>query len=118
MSIKRKKLQARARRSARVHTSVRAVSSCPRLSIFRSLKHFYAQIIDDTQGQTVVSCSTKDVSGVSGDKKAQARMVGAELAKRALQKGVSRVAFDRGRFLYHGRVEAFAQGAREGGLQI
>ncbi len=119
MSIQRKKMQARKRRSTRVHAFVKSVATYPRLSVFRSLKHFYAQIIDDAQGKTLVACSTLDVADkLSGDKKMQARMVGAELAKRALAKGVSRVSFDRGKFLYHGRVKAFADGARESGLQI
>lgn len=116
MSLRRKMAQRAARRSARVHKKIRSVSNKPRLSVFRSLQHFYAQIIDDTKGHTVCSCSTKELSALTGDKKARARAVGVELAKRAQACGVIDVVLDRGGFLYHGRVKNFADGAREGGL--
>jgi large subunit ribosomal protein L18 len=77
----------------------------------------YAQIIDDVQQVTLVSCSTLDVE-VKGDKKAQAQAVGIELAKRAKSKGIAHAKFDRGHFLYHGRVKALAEGLREGGMEI
>lgn len=118
MSLKRKKINMRARRAKRVHAMVRKNTDRARLSVFRSLKHFYAQIIDDAQGNTLVACSTVELTDLAGDKKGQAHLVGLELAKRALQKGIASVAFDRGRFLYHGRVKAFAEGLREGGLQV
>ena len=115
MSIRRKVAQRAQRRSERVHTKVRAVSNRPRLSIARSLNHFYAQIIDDVQGTTLCACSTVELKP-TGDKKTRAHAIGLELAHRAQKRGITHVAFDRGGFLYHGRVEQFADGAREGGL--
>jgi large subunit ribosomal protein L18 len=94
----------------------------PRLNVFRSLKHIYAQIIDDVAGRTLVSASTLDadireqIAGLS--KMEQAKIVGKRLAEKALSKGVTRVVFDRGGYLYHGRVEALADASREGGLQF
>lgn len=116
MSLKRKLLQCRKRRSERTHEKIRRVCTVPRLSVFKSLKHFYAQIIDDTAQTTLASCSTAAIEKIKGNKKDWARAVGLELAVQARTKGISKVAFDRGRFLYHGRVKAFAEGAREGGL--
>lgn len=86
----------------------------PRLSVFRSSKHVYAQLIDDTRGETLVAAS--DVDFEKGSKVEQARAVGQELAKRALKAKIKKVVFDRGRYKYHGRVKALAEGAREGGL--
>jgi large subunit ribosomal protein L18 len=88
-----------------------------RLSVFRSAKHIYAQVIDDRTGTTVAEANTKNVE-VSGDKTAQARAVGLAVAERALKAGVKSVVFDRGPFKYHGRVKALADGAREGGLDF
>lgn len=116
MSIIKKSVLRRSRRAQRVHTKIRGVSSRVRVAIFKSVKHFYAQIIDDKRGHTLCSCSTLDLETVKGDKKARARAVGVELAKRAQASGVHEVVLDRGGFLYHGRVKAFADGAREGGL--
>lgn len=116
MSLERKYLQQSARRSQRVHAKIRAVSDRARLSVFRSLKHFYAQIIDDARGVTLCSCSTLDIKQVGGDKKTRARAIGTELAKRAHAKGITNVVLDRGGFLYHGRIKEFAEGARAGGL--
>lgn len=90
----------------------------PRVSVFRSARHIYAQLIDDNAHKTLASCSTLEIKGLSGDKTAIAHAVGTELAKRILNLGVKRVAFDRGPFLYHGRVKALADGLREGGLTI
>jgi len=94
----------------------------PRLTVFRSLKHIYAQIINVETQQTIVSASTVDkelkLSGVSGNKSYESKSVGALLAKRALTAGVKSVAFDRNGFLYHGRVKSLADGAREGGLDF
>lgn len=118
MSINRKRKQRRERRAERTHTKVRMVSDKPRLSVFRSLKHFYAQVIDDKGGKTICSSSTATLTTMTGDKKAQAKEVGLALAKLAVENKVKEVSFDRGRFLYHGRVKAFAEGAREGGLQF
>lgn len=92
----------------------------PRLAVYRSLNHVYAQVIDDLEGQTIASASTRD-KGVALDKTGNsdaAKAVGKLLAERALAKGVKRVVFDRGGFRYHGRVKALADGAREAGLQF
>jgi large subunit ribosomal protein L18 len=94
----------------------------PRLNVFRSLKHIYAQIIDDVAGCTLVSASTLDadirdqVAGLS--KTEQAKVVGKRLAEKALSKGVTQVVFDRGGYLYHGRVKALADASRESGLEF
>lgn len=117
MSLERKLRERRKRRAMRVRKRVKA-SDTPRASVFRSLRQLYGQIIDDAQGRTLVSCSTLELKTTKGDKKAAAYAVGLELAKRAKKQGISTVAFDRGSFLYHGRVEAFAQGLREGGIEI
>lgn len=90
----------------------------PRLSIFRSLNHIYAQVIDDLQQKTLIACSSLELDDLSGDKKNKAFEVGKELAKRAKANGIESVVFDRGRYLFHGRVKALADGAREGGLII
>lgn len=118
LMMNKRTVKARKRRAMRVHVKIRKNTTMPRLSVYRSLSHFYAQVIDDQQGKTLVACSTLDLENVSGDKKNCAHTVGVELAKRAVQKGIARVAFDRGRCLYHGRIKAFADGAREGGLQF
>ncbi|EKE05167.1 MAG: 50S ribosomal protein L18P [uncultured bacterium] len=90
----------------------------PRVSVFRSLKYIYAQVIDDINSTTLVSCSSLELKNLKGDKKAIANAVGKELAKRAQEKGITTAVFDRGSFLYHGRVKALAEGLREGGLNI
>jgi large subunit ribosomal protein L18 len=92
----------------------------PRLAVYRSLNHVYAQVIDDLEGKTLASASTRD-KGMGLDKTGDvgaAKAVGAKLAERASAAGVSKVVFDRGGFQYHGRVKALADGAREGGLQF
>ena len=109
------------RRSRRVrHTLKRAANGRARLSVFRSSKHIYAQVIDDTAGKTLAAASTldKDLKGKTGATKDGAAMVGKTLAERAKAAGVSRVVFDRGGFLFHGRVKALADAAREGGLEF
>jgi large subunit ribosomal protein L18 len=88
-----------------------------RLSVFRSAKYIYAQIIDDERGHTVAAANSKTIA-VNGTKIDQARAVGKALAERALEQGVKRVVFDRGAYRYHGRVQALAEGAREGGLEF
>ena len=117
MSIKRKSKQRTQRRTARVRSRL-TLNGLPRVSVFRSLNHLYAQVIDDAQHATVASCSSLELDKVAGDKKAVAKAIGVELAKRALSKGVQKAAFDRGSYLYHGRVKALAEGLREGGLKI
>ncbi len=110
---------ARLRRHRRVRGKVSGTAEKPRLDVFRSSKHIYAQIIDDVTGNTLVSaCSLdKDFSGYGGNVEA-ATQVGKAIAKKALEKGITQVVFDRGGFVYHGRVKALAEGAREGGLQL
>ena len=114
------KKEARLRRKKRVRKKVIGTSDRPRLSVFRSTRHIYAQIIDDSRGLTVAAASSieKDVRGApkSGDKKAVAAQIGKLIAGRAKEKGISQVVFDRGGFMYHGRVKALSEAAREGGL--
>ena len=109
----------RKRRHCRVRAKISGTAACPRLCVYRSLNHIYAQIIDDVAGVTLVSASTLDkgFEGAAGNKEA-ARKVGKILAERAKDKGIEAVVFDRGGYLYHGRVKALAEGAREGGLQF
>lgn len=113
---------ARQRRHARVRAKVKGTPSVPRLCVFRSLNHIYAQVIDDWQGNTLASASTLDPeikSMVDGKKKAtRSELVGSLVAKRALSKGINKVAFDRGGYKYHGRVKALAEAARQGGLKF
>ena len=106
------------RRKVRVRTRLRKESSLPRVSVFRSLSHIYAQIIDDAQQKTLVSCSSLELENVAGDKKAIALAVGKELAARAKKQGIEKVSFDRGAYLYHGRVKNLAQGMRDAGIQL
>ncbi len=117
MSILRKIQARRERRKLRVRKNIKN-SSLPRISVFRSLNHIYAQLIDDATHTTVASCSTRELKNLTGDKKEKAHSVGIELAKRAQESGVQAAVFDRGQFLYHGRLEALAEGLREGGLKI
>lgn len=109
-------------RAWRVRKRVRGSSERPRLTVFRSNKHIYAQIIDDECGQSLVSASTADAGicpkGDNGGNKTAAVKVGQALAARALEKGIKLVAFDRGRYRYHGRIAALADAAREGGLEF
>ena len=113
---------ARQRIHVRIRSRIRGREQAPRLNVFKSLNHIYAQVIDDTAGKTLVTASTLDgelKDDLAGkDKKGQAELVGGLLAKRATEKGISQVAFDRGGFQYHGRVKALADGAREGGLKF
>jgi large subunit ribosomal protein L18 len=106
------------RRAFRVRQNIKKHSSLPRVSVFKSLKHIYAQLIDDSASKTLVSCSSLELKKVSGDKKAVAQSVGRELAERAKKQGIQAAVFDRGQFLYHGRVKSLAEGLREGGLNI
>jgi large subunit ribosomal protein L18 len=113
---------ARAKRHRRVRTKITGTSVRPRLNVFRSLSNIYAQVIDDEAGHTLVSASTIDKEVVSElaskDKVEQAAAVGKYVAERALAAGITEVVFDRGGYLYHGRVKALADGAREAGLKF
>ncbi len=113
---------ARQRRHARVRKLVVGTTQRPRLNVYRSLNHIYAQIIDDSQGHTLVAVSTLDPSlrkELTGKSKTeQAAQVGKVLAERALQAGITQVVFDRGGYKYHGRVKALAEASRAGGLKF
>ncbi len=118
--IKRPNTKAqRIKRHKRVRSKVSGTPERPRLCVFRSEKHIYCQIIDDTQGVTLCSASTveKDFEGLGSNIEA-ATKVGKKVAERALEKGITAVVFDSGGNIYHGRVKALAEGAREGGLQF
>ena len=109
------------RRRRRVRTTLRShASGKPRLSVHRSGRHIYAQVIDDAAGTTLASASTldKDIKGKAGATKAGAAAVGKSVAERAKKAGVSQVVFDRGGFLFHGRVKGLADAARDGGLEF
>ncbi|MEG3153350.1 50S ribosomal protein L18 [Sphingomonas sp. RB1R13] len=109
------------RRRRRVRSALKArASGKPRLSVHRSGRHIYAQVIDDAAGKTLASASSldKDLRGTTGATRDSASTVGKTLAERAKEAGVSRVVFDRGGFLFHGRVKALADAAREGGLEF
>ena len=114
--------EARNRRHARVRQKVSGNGERPRLAVFRSLNHIYAQVIDDEKGNTLVMASTLDAGikdGSKGKKKTgEAELVGALVAKRATEKGIKQVTFDRGGFKYQGRVKALADAARKGGLKF
>ena len=109
----------RIKRHRRVRAKISGTPECPRLNVFRSEKNIYAQIIDDVAGNTLCAASSveKDFEG-SGSNKEGARKVGMLIAQRALEKGIDTVVFDRGGYVYHGRVQELADGAREGGLKF
>ena len=109
----------RIKRHKRVRGKVSGTAQCPRLNVFRSAKHIYAQLIDDNAGVTLCSASTleKGFDGFGGNVDA-AKKVGEALAKKAKDKGITDVVFDRSGYVYHGRVAALAEGAREGGLNF
>jgi large subunit ribosomal protein L18 len=113
---------ARRRIHLRIQSRVRGRTQVPRLNVYRSLKHIYAQIVDDAHGRTLVAASTRDKevrkTVKSGGNVAAAKVVGKVVAQRALDAGVARVVFDRGGYAYHGRVKALAEAAREAGLKF
>jgi len=117
MDTARAKREARLRRHRRVRLRVLGTSERPRLAVFRSNRHIYAQIIDDMNGRTVASAGSLGLDG-DDDKTEEAKRVGAELARRAKQAGIAAVVFDRGGYQYHGRIQALAEAAREGGLEF
>ena len=114
------KIKMRQRRHLRVRMNIAGTASLPRLNVYRSNKHIYAQIIDDVKGVTLVSASSndKELKLANGSNIEAAKQVGALVAKRALEKGIEAVVFDRGGYLYHGRVQALAEAAREAGLKF
>jgi large subunit ribosomal protein L18 len=120
--ITKDKKQARLRRKKRVRRKIRGATERPRLSVFRSARHIYGQIVVDYEGRTLAEASTRtrelEAELKQKSKLEQAKLVGKLLAKRALEKGIEQVVFDRNGFLYHGRIRALADAAREGGLKF
>lgn len=117
MSFEKRKSVRTHRRALRVRTVLKNNTDLPKVSVFRSLNHIYAQVVDMIAGKTVVSCSSLELKA-AGTKKEVARIVGKELAKRAIDNGIKAAIFDRGSYLYHGRVQELADGLRDGGLKI
>jgi len=109
------KAKARERRRARSRSKIFGTAERPRLSVFRSLGHIYAQLIDDTNNSTILSASDNKLTG---SKKEKARQVGTLIAKQAKEKGIKKVVFDKTGYKYHGRIKELAEGAREGGLEF
>ena len=119
MVSKKDSHQARLRRHTRVRGKITGTVQRPRLNVYRSLNHIYAQIIDDVKGVTLVAASSVEKDfGMAGGNKEAAKKVGELIAKRAAEKGITEVVFDRGGYVYHGRVKELAEGAREGGLKF
>ncbi len=118
--MKLTKKQRRIRIKNRIRKIVSGTETHPRLSVFRSNKEIYAQLIDDVSGNTIVSSSSaeKEISKTKGNKTETALLVGKKLAEKAVSKGIKQVSFDRSGYLYHGRVKSLADGAREGGLKF
>ncbi len=109
----------RLKKHRRVRGKISGTPACPRLSVYRSTKHIYAQIIDDVNAVTLVAASTAEKDfGMTGGNKEAAKKVGAMIAERALAKGIKTIVFDRGGYQYHGRVAELAAGAREAGLEF
>lgn len=109
---------ARIRRHKRVRNKISGTSDTPRLCLYRSNKHVHAQIIDDTKGATLVSSSSISLKLENGSNIEAAKQVGLDIAKKALEKNITKVVFDRSGYIYHGRVKALAEGAREAGLKF
>ena len=119
MDRAKQRVETRGRIRERVRSKVAGTTERPRLAIFKSQKYIYVQIIDDAAGKTIASASSKDAdSSATGANAAAAKAVGALIAKRAKDKGITRVVFDRGGYLYHGNVKALADAARENGLEF
>jgi len=111
-------LNQKERRLKRVRNKIKQNLGIPRLTVFRSNQHIWAQIIDDKHGKTIIGASTKSLKDIKGNKSEKATLVGQEIAKLALDKKIINVRFDRGLYRYHGRVKALADGARSGGLKF
>ena len=118
MRQKPHEMSPRQKRHNRVRARVTGTPERPRLNVFRSLNHIYAQVIDDTQGHTLAAASTQDNGVTEAPKMEQAKAVGQLVAERARAAGITKVVFDRGGYLYHGRIKALADGARDGGLDF
>ena len=109
---------AKLRRQIRVRSKIRGTQDMPRLSVFKSNRFMYAQLIDDETGKTIIGVSEKHIKEALGGKIAKAKALGILLAKKAIDKKIKKVVFDRGSYSYHGRVSEIAKGAREGGLEF
>ena len=109
---------ARVRRHARVRKNISGTAERPRLNVFRSAKHIYAQVIDDTTGKTLLSCSSLELKLENGGNIEAAKKVGEAIAKKCLENNIESIRFDRGGYVYHGRVQALADAAREAGLKF
>ena len=118
MIAQTKRNEIRKRIHARIREKVAGTTERPRLNVYRSLNHIYAQVIDDQQGVTVASASTLELKLKTGGNVASAKEIGKAVAERATAKGIKKVVFDRGGYLYHGRIKALAEAARETGLEF
>jgi large subunit ribosomal protein L18 len=118
MIPQRKRNEIRQRVHARIRVKMEGTTERPRLNVYRSLNHIYAQVIDDSKGVTLVSASTVASKVKTGGNVASAKEIGKLVAERAQEKGIKKVVFDRGGFLYHGRIKALADAAREAGLEF
>lgn len=108
----------RQKRHLRIRKNISGTPECPRLNVFRSNSHIHAQIVDDTKGNTLVAASSVEMKLENGGNVEAAKKVGAEIARRAAEKDIKKVVFDRGGYVYTGRVQALADAAREGGLEF
>jgi len=118
MITQTKRNETRQRVHARIRAKMAGTAERPRLNVYRSLSHIYAQVVDDQAGVTLVSASTMSLKLKTGGNVAAAKEIGKAIAERAIEKGVKKVVFDRGGYLYHGRVKALADAAREAGLEF
>jgi large subunit ribosomal protein L18 len=119
ITVTQRKVARRLRIRLSIRRKINGTTAIPRLSVFRSNKYIYAKLVDDVSGHTLASASSKDKDiDASGNKTDVSKRVGAALAKKAVEAGFQTVVFDRGGYLYHGRVKALAEGAREGGLKF
>jgi len=116
MITQTKRNEIRKRIHARIREKISGTTERPRLNVYRSLNHIYAQVIDDVKGETIATAST--IKGKTGGNVAAAKEIGKTIAERAKEKGVTKVVFDRGGYLYHGRIKALADAAREAGLEF
>jgi len=118
MITQTKRNEIRRRIHNRIRKKMAGTAERPRLNVYRSLNHIYAQVIDDQKGETLVSASTLQAKAKTGGNVAAAKEIGKSIAEQAVAKGIKRVVFDRGGYLYHGRVKALADAAREAGLEF
>ena len=118
MITQRKRNEIRQRVHTRIRRRLSGTAERPRLNVYRSLNHIYVQVIDDLQGVTLVSASTVAAKSKTGGNVAAAKEIGKQIAERAKEKGITKVVFDRGGYLYHGRIKALAEAAREAGLEF